>query len=397
MNNSSPFKKLSEEVLLCLPEHIRKPWEALYVRTITNVSPLQLCVAGEFAVGKSTLLNQLLQHDLIATDLGETTSLPIMLTYGIEASAWRVDSQKNKHAVPLDAIKQYSERSGWDEEFLLVAWPAAWLEGYFLIDLPGLGGTDEAKQVIARRYLTLSDVVLYLLDGRGPTQSDILVLKELVEMGKTVHLLVARWDQVEEAIQSGQRAPDLEKWSTLLQEKTGQRIIPLPVSKKGHNLDILRRRLQQTKEQQQEQRSALFLAQARPLLHDALAWLDKESQVLEESATENIQKKKEDLRNLRHQILEERSKILQEREETYPSIEQSMEKVTQEHRSRLEKELEDRLQSFLLMVSKENEQSQWQTTQKEMHQTLREVISLLLYSSHNSIKNSHRTLNQRSR
>jgi GTP-binding protein EngB required for normal cell division len=363
--------EIASSVSASLPSHLTALWERLCASTIANQNALQLCVAGEFAVGKSTLINQLLGKDLIATDVGETTAIPVLLSYAAEASAWRVDQKKEKHSISWEMLKNYSKQPASHEEILLLFWPAPWLEGFFLMDIPGLGGTDEAKQAVVRRYLSLSDVVLYLVDGRGVTKRDIEVLRELVSLGKTIHLLVARWDQAEEAAQQGERLPDLEGWAAILLEKIGRKIEPLPVSKKGHNLDLLREWLQQIKQKQTEIRASLFIAQAKPLLEEALMWLEKESAILATQTAEELEKKEEELRDLQFHILKEKSRILEEREASYPAVEQKMDTLSEETRSALAATLVQHTQAFLETMDGER----WSLTQKEMNQALREAIS----------------------
>ena len=79
MSNS---RELLTQLLATLPSAWHAPVEALAAATLQDNAPLRVTLVGSFSVGKSSLLNMLLQEPLLPSALEETTALPTFIEYG---------------------------------------------------------------------------------------------------------------------------------------------------------------------------------------------------------------------------------------------------------------------------------------------------------------------------
>lgn len=87
-------------ILQQLPEN----WHAAVVElanaTLKTESPLRLILVGLFSVGKSSLINMLIEENLLQTALEETTALPTFIEYGNRREIQLVGSDGS--ILPLD-------------------------------------------------------------------------------------------------------------------------------------------------------------------------------------------------------------------------------------------------------------------------------------------------------
>lgn len=151
-------KPLIEEFDMGLMEECRR------IHVQLHSSDFSVAVVGEFSRGKSTLLNRMLNRELLPVGVLPTTALISKISYGSEPVMWQVNAEGHRERLPL------SEES-WEQLFdqelnniknwIEISIPEPKLKnGIILIDTPGAGDLDEARaqvtaQTIASCHATL--------------------------------------------------------------------------------------------------------------------------------------------------------------------------------------------------------------------------------------------------
>ncbi|BDA67334.1 hypothetical protein CAL7716_015000 [Calothrix sp. PCC 7716] len=151
--------------------------------------PFRIAVVGEFTRGKTTLLNALLEQEVLTSDRRPNTATSTILKYGTIPHI-RVRYFDSTGLEPLDISTQnlaadlvgYTSDGGMDEEKYeallrgdkkslaeqiegVHVWvPSEFLKlrGYELIDTPGLGSIFDSHQVITYNAIPQMDAVLFL-------------------------------------------------------------------------------------------------------------------------------------------------------------------------------------------------------------------------------------------
>ena len=68
----------------CLPADWHATLHELAATTLQATTPLKLSLVGAFSVGKSSLLNMLMNDPVLQASLEETTALPTFIEYGAQ-------------------------------------------------------------------------------------------------------------------------------------------------------------------------------------------------------------------------------------------------------------------------------------------------------------------------
>lgn len=156
--------------------------EAL-ARTSTDVAPLRqalldlegpflLVVVGEFNSGKSSLLNALLDSDLLEEGVTPTTDRIQLIGYAPEA--------------------RYEPQS---PELAHLYLPNPILEDLRLVDTPGTNAILRHHQVLTERFLPRADLILFVTSADRPyTQSEAEFLQLIRTWGKKIVLVVNKMD-----------------------------------------------------------------------------------------------------------------------------------------------------------------------------------------------------------
>jgi small GTP-binding protein len=134
--------------------------------------PFLLVVAGEFNSGKSSLLNALLDADLLKEGVTPTTDRVNLIGYGEEA-------------------KLYTESA----ELALVYLPHPLLKDVHLVDTPGTNAIEQHHQVLTERFLPRADLILFVTSSDRPfTQSEAKFLAFIRDWGKKIVLVINKMD-----------------------------------------------------------------------------------------------------------------------------------------------------------------------------------------------------------
>lgn len=259
-----------EQITAGLPNTWHEPVRTLAEATLLTDTPLQLILLGAFSVGKSSLLNMLLQEPLLQTAMEETTALPTFIEYGTERAMTLVGPDGS--SLPLDELGFAHATTHAPEGAVcaVVNLPQPWLQGISIIDLPGLGSVSNAHRDYTLAQIRQADVVLYLLHPSGPSQLDVETLGLIQQAGKRVKVMVSRWDEVDAAAARGEKTPSLEQWANQIEQTCGLRTRLAPCHRDGLGRDEIIDFVQRAREDLRHIRERRFLAELKPILQNAL-------------------------------------------------------------------------------------------------------------------------------
>lgn len=267
MSNTPP---LLTELLQQLPAAWHEPIAALADATLQTTNPLRLILVGSFSVGKSSLLNMLLQDSLLQCAMEETTALPTFIEYGEQREMQLVRADGS--TLPLDeaGFAQATTQAPEGAVCAVLALPQTWLEGVLIVDLPGLGSVSSTHRDYTLAQIQQADAVLYLIGPIGPSQTDLDMLKLIHDAGKRVKVMITRWDIIEEAVARGEKMPSLGQWSAQIEAATGLRARLAACHRAGLGRNEAIDFVQRCREDLDAIRLRRFRAELQPILQNAL-------------------------------------------------------------------------------------------------------------------------------
>lgn len=220
-----------------LPASWQEPLAALATQMLNAEAPLRVILLGAFSVGKTSLINRLLGESWLKTACEETTALPTFIEYGPTCAMQLIGTDGSVLPLDAEALARATTQAPEGAACAAITLPLDWLRGVQLIDLPGLGGLSTRNRDYTAAQIQQADAVLYLIAPRGPDAADIDTLREIDRYGKRVKLLVARWDEIEEAVARGEQRPDLERWASQIEAQAGLRAHLTPIDRDGRGRD----------------------------------------------------------------------------------------------------------------------------------------------------------------
>jgi GTP-binding protein EngB required for normal cell division len=203
------MRALAEELKPLLPEESQLIIDECVEQYERN--DIVVMVAGEVSVGKSSLLNVLLQRPILLTDLTETTAAITYLrsphgdrtakvnmakvTYNDGRVEWL--ELKKSHLMRVttslkndDALHKVKKVDIYVPEIP---------PGITIVDTPGLNG-GEKHSSLTRREMGLCHAALFLLDAsKAGTLSEKQELNRLYDYAPAVFFVLTRWDEVRKA------------------------------------------------------------------------------------------------------------------------------------------------------------------------------------------------------
>lgn len=328
------------EVQSALPSAWQEPVAALAAETLQTDRPLRLILVGGFSVGKSSLLNMLLQEPLLQTALEETTALPTFIEYGAEREMQLIGHDGS--GLPLDeagfavATTQAPEGAA----CATLALPLPWLEGVSIIDLPGLGSVSQTHRDYTLAQIRQADVVLYLLAPSGPSKSDTETLALIQQAGKRVKIMVARWDEVEASVARGEKQPSLEQWAAQIEQATGLRARLAPCHRDGLGRDEVIDFVQRARADLDGIRLRRFQAELKPVLQNALGSNAEQQRSCEVDSEAQAQALHQELLQRKHRLAEFKAGLHGEQQQDRQRIDQQSAVSVQAERQQLKTQLD---------------------------------------------------------
>ncbi len=138
-----------------------------YIKLIDKINSkdkIELVVIGELSNGKSTLINTLINRDILPTGVGATTSKIISIQKGSnkiisDKKELLLSNNDDKNAELIEELIT-SNKDGkiyiYLNDFIF--------ENTILIDTPGVNDTNEERKLLTYEYAPYSDIVIFIAD-----------------------------------------------------------------------------------------------------------------------------------------------------------------------------------------------------------------------------------------
>jgi hypothetical protein len=166
-----------------------------------ETAALEIGVFGRVSSGKSSLLNHILQTDMLPVGVTPVTAIPTRISHGPVAEAGIEFAEAQPKIIPLSDLAEYAteERNPSNKKHvtrIFVKLPAERLrEGVTFVDTPGLGSLAIAGAEETIAYLPRCDLGIVLVDASsGLTQDDLVVVQALYQAGATATVLISKAD-----------------------------------------------------------------------------------------------------------------------------------------------------------------------------------------------------------
>jgi GTP-binding protein EngB required for normal cell division len=367
MNTTEQLLNLLETTL---PSAWQEPVMALAAQTLHVDSPLRVTLVGGFSVGKSSLLNMLLGEKLLFTAIEEATALPTFLEYGDQRAMSLIGTDGSQ--LPLEAadFERVTTQAPEGAACAVLALPLAWLQDVVVIDLPGLGSVSATHHAYTLAQIQQADAILYLIEPRGPSQSDLNTLKHIRQYGKRVKVIVTRWDEVEAAIARGEKAPNLQQWATQIEQKTALKVRLATASHHGHGREEVLEFISRAKEDISQIRLSRFKAELVPALQNGLGLNTAEQQSCEIRSEESA-------RQLHTELMQRKQALLTFKTSLYEQQQQECKKVESEGGSWADTQRRQLRQNLQLIANDLQSESDWQNFMSQGADILRTELTRL--------------------
>ncbi len=162
---------------------------------------LEVALFGRVSSGKSSLLNALLNTNVLPVGINPITAVPTRLTYGPAVRAAITFGSGREEEVTLDELAKLVTEQGNPGNLrnvvrAVVEVPSPRLkQGIVLVDTPGLGSLARRGAAETLAYLPSCDLALFLLDaGTSLNDEDIGTLRLLYEAGIPAIVLLSKAD-----------------------------------------------------------------------------------------------------------------------------------------------------------------------------------------------------------
>lgn len=174
---------------------VQSLWQQREEQTLT------IGLFGSFSVGKSELLNRLLETDaLLPTHTNETTAIPTWITYGERVSIEREMEDGTRETLDEAAFRNYVAGGAVDEtDALHVALPGPeWMRRMTFIDTPGRNTKYERHIEASERAIIASDAAIYVMPWQGLTMEDVVYLQKIAMYQPNLYFVVNKIDRIDE-------------------------------------------------------------------------------------------------------------------------------------------------------------------------------------------------------
>lgn len=171
--------------------------EALQAKSEKNSFELAFC--GHFSAGKSSVINDLLGHDILPTSPIPTSANIISIKKG-EVALELVDqdgsTRKWEQEIPWDKARKWGMDGNAIKEMTIYG-PFPFLdERAAIIDTPGVDSTDPDHQKITASQLFTTDMIVYVTDyNHVQSETNIEFLQQLSREKKPIVLVINQIDK----------------------------------------------------------------------------------------------------------------------------------------------------------------------------------------------------------
>jgi GTP-binding protein EngB required for normal cell division len=158
-------------------------------------------VFGRVSSGKSSLLNYILQTDVLPIGVTPVTAIPTRISHGPVAEAGIEFAEAQPQIIPLPELPEFAteQKNPGNKKHvtrIFVKLPSDRLaEGVTFVDTPGLGSLAVAGAAETIAYLPRCDLGIVLIDASaGLTPDDLIVVQALYQAGASAMALISKAD-----------------------------------------------------------------------------------------------------------------------------------------------------------------------------------------------------------
>src|SRR6266700_1083707 len=158
-------------------------------------------VFGRVSSGKSSLLNYILQTDVLPIGVTPVTAIPTRISLGPVAEAGIEFAEAQPQIIPLSDLAEFAteQKNPGNKKHvtrIFVKLPSDRLrERVTFVDTPGLGSLAVAGAEETIAYLPRCDLGIVLIDASaGLTQDDLVVVQALYQAGASAMVLISKAD-----------------------------------------------------------------------------------------------------------------------------------------------------------------------------------------------------------
>ncbi len=175
--------------------------------TLTNIvsrlesTNFEIAVFGRVSSGKSSLLNRILEQDVLPVGVNPVTSVPTRIAYGPSPRgvAWFASGSPQQFEIerlPELVTEQFNPANSKHVARIVVELPSPRLrDGVVYVDTPGLGSLATAGSAETLAYLPRCDLGVVLVDaGATLSADDLSTIRTLYEAGIPALVLLSKSD-----------------------------------------------------------------------------------------------------------------------------------------------------------------------------------------------------------
>jgi GTP-binding protein EngB required for normal cell division len=158
-------------------------------------------VFGRVSSGKSSLLNYILQTDVLPIGVTPVTAIPTRISHGPVVEAGIEFAEAQPQIIQLSELPEFAteQKNPGNKKHvtrIFVKLPSDRLaEGVTFVDTPGLGSLAVAGAEETIAYLPRCDLGIVLIDASaGLTQDDLVVVQALYQAGASAMVLISKAD-----------------------------------------------------------------------------------------------------------------------------------------------------------------------------------------------------------
>jgi GTPase Era involved in 16S rRNA processing len=158
-------------------------------------------VFGRVSSGKSSLLNYILQTDVLPTGVTPVTAIPTRISHGPIPEAGIEFAEAQPQIIPLFELPEFAteQKNPGNKKHvtrIFLKLPSDRLgEGVTFVDTPGLGSLAVAGAQETIAYLPRCDLGIVLIDASaGLTEDDLVVVQALYQAGASAMILISKAD-----------------------------------------------------------------------------------------------------------------------------------------------------------------------------------------------------------
>ncbi|XQY90336.1 dynamin family protein [Metabacillus sp. HB246100] len=163
---------------------------------------LYVAFAGHFSAGKSSMINKLLDEQILPTSPIPTSANLVLLETGENQVTLFTKNKEKIHLnneYTVEQVKEYCKQ-GDDVERISIQKPYERLtKDVVIMDTPGIDSTDHAHKQSTESMLHLADVIFYVTDyNHVQSEENLHFISEMKKREKVVFLIVNQIDKHEE-------------------------------------------------------------------------------------------------------------------------------------------------------------------------------------------------------